>query len=278
MEDAEIGKLLQGQHGKASRRGWRCPDENKLAAYVGQSLSGSARNSVEAHLVDCDFCLGQVAFLTHSSDWVNSEAVPAQLLSRARKLVTRKPGKVITLGWRWAVSAAAVACFVLVFAFVVLQVRRQPSVSLTTGPLIAQASPEPVASPQLNAGPPALRSESPRAVATKTKRPLGPSIVRGKTVDDLFPKLISPRDGAVVRRKDLEFRWEQVSEAIFYEVRIMSAEGDLVFEGQTENTILKPGSTAPLVPGMKYFASIRAHLRQGKAAKSSLVSFKLAEQ
>ena len=278
MEDAEIRKLLQVQHGKAERRGWRCPHENRLAAYVTQSLSGSARNSVEAHVADCDFCLGQVAFLAHSADWVNSEAVPAQLLSRARKLVTREPGKVINPGWRWAVAAAAVACFAIVFVLVVLQVRKQPSVSLTTGPLIAQASPKPVASPQLNAGPPIFRSESPRAVPTQRKRSSGPSIVRGKTDDDLFPKLISPRDGAVVQREDLEFRWEPVSEALFYEVRIMSAEGDLVFEGQTENTILKPGSTAPLVHGMKYFATIRAHLRQGKAAKSSLVSFKLAEQ
>jgi hypothetical protein len=210
-------------------------------------------------------------------DWVNSEAVPTQLLSRARKLVTRKPGKVINPGWRWAVSAAAVACFALIL-FVALQVRKQPSVSSTTGPLLAQASPEPVASPQLNAAPPALHSESPRAVPTPTKRSSDSSLVRGKTVDELLPKLISPRDGAVVRRQDLEFRWEQVSEATFYEVRIMSAEGDLVFEGQTENSVLKPGSSAPLVPGMKYFATIRAHLRQGKAAKSSLVSFTLADQ
>jgi hypothetical protein len=211
-------------------------------------------------------------------DWVQSEAVPPQLLSRARKLVTRKPGKVINPGWRWAVSAAAVACFALVFVFVAVQVRKQPLVSSTTGPLLAQAPPEPVASPQFGAAPPALHSESPRGVPSPTKRSSESSIVRGETVDDLLPKLISPRDGAVVRRQDLEFRWEQVSEAIFYEVRIMSAEGDLVFEGQTENTILKPGATTPLVPGMKYFATIRAHLRQGKAAKSRLVSFKLAEQ
>ena len=278
MEDPEIKKLLQFQGGDTAGRGWRCPDETKLAAYVAQGLSGSARKSVEAHLADCDFCLSQVAFLTHSADWVNADAVPAHMLSGARRLVTREPRKVINLGWRWAVSAAAVACFALFFVLVALQLRKQPSVSSNAGPLIAQVSPEPVASPQLTVAYPALPSESARPVPSPKTRLTETPIVRGKTVDDLLPKLISPHDGAVVRREDLEFHWEPVSEAVFYEVRIMSAEGNLVFAGQTENTILKPGSTAPLVPGQKYYATIRAHLRQGKAAKSTLVSFELAEQ
>jgi hypothetical protein len=277
MEDGEIKKLLQAQPGQAERR-WRCPDETKLAAYVSQRLSGSARNSVEAHVADCDFCLGQVAFLTQSADWVSAEAVPTQLMSRARKLVTSAPRKPINLGWRGAVSAAAVACFALAFVLLALQLRKQPSVFPTTGPFIAQASPQPVASPQITVAPPALSLESTRPVPTPKLRSTQTPMVRGATVAELIPKLISPRDGAVIRRENLEFRWEPVSEAISYEVQIMSAEGDVVFAGQTENTILKPGSTAPLVPGMKYFATIRAHLRQGKAAKSSLVSFKLAKQ
>lgn len=279
MEDTEIKKLLQVQSGQAGRRGWRCPDENQLAAYVAQRLSSSARNSIEAHVADCDFCLSQVAFLTQSADWANSEEVPAHLLSGARKLVTRKPSKVINLGWRWAATTAAVACFAVLFVLVVLQLRKQQSVSTTSGPLVAQqTSPELVASPQITVAPPALRLEPSQPVQTPKAKSTQTPVVRSKTAEGLLPKLISPRDGAVVRREDLEFRWKPVSEAIFYEVRVMSAEGDLVFEGQTEDTRLKLGSTAPLVPGTKYFVVARAHLRQGKAAKSSVVSFRLAEQ
>ena len=278
MEDPEIKKLLQFPGDDTARRGWRCPDETKLAAYVTQDLSGSARKSVEAHVAGCDFCLAQVAFLAQSADWVNVEAVPAHLLSRARRLITREPRKTINLGWRWAVTAAAVACFALFFVLVALQLRKQPSVSTNAGPFIAQVSPEPVASPQLTVAHPSLPSGSARPVSSPKTRLTEAPTVRGTTVDDLLPKLISPRHGAVVKREDLEFQWQPVSEAIFYEVRIMSTEGNLIFEVQTENTILKPGSTATLVPGMKYFATISAHLRQGKAAKSRLVSFKLAEQ
>jgi hypothetical protein len=279
MEDTEIKKLLRVQSRLAGRRGWRCPDEVQLAAYVAQRLSSSARNSIEAHVADCDFCLSQVAFLTQSADWANSVDVPANLLSGARSLVARKPSRGINWGWRWAVSTAAVACFALLFFLVALQLRRQQSVSPPSGPLVAQqTSPERVPSPQITVASPPSRPEPTQPVQTPKAKSTQAPMVRSKTAEDLLPKLISPRDGAVVRREDLEFRWEPVSDAIFYEVRVMSAEGDLVFEGQTENTRLKLGSSAPLVPGTKYFVVARAHLRQGKAAKSGLVSFRLAAQ
>ncbi len=281
MEDTEIKKLLQLKGGQAGRRGWRCADEMKLAAYVAQRLSDPASKSIEAHVAGCDFCLGQVAFLAQSAEWVSSEEVPAHLLSRARKLVTREPLQPGNPGWRWAVSAAAVACFALIFVLVALQLRKQPPVSTSSGPLVArQTSPELVSPPRITVAPATLPLESTRPTPTpKTSVTHPPApVVRGKTVEDLLPKLISPRDNAVVRRADLEFRWEPVSDAIFYDVRIMSAEGDLVFAGQTENTTLKPESSASLVPGRKYFGTVRAHLRQGKAAKSRLISFKLAEQ
>src|SRR5260370_19339810 len=110
MEETEIKRLLQVQRGQVGRRGWRCPDEILLAAYVAQGLSSSARKAIEAHVADCDFCLSEVAFLTQSGDWANSVDVPAKLLSEARNLVARKPGKGINRGWRWAATTAAVAC------------------------------------------------------------------------------------------------------------------------------------------------------------------------
>lgn len=278
MEDTEIKKLLQVQRGQAVRRGWRCPDEIQLAAYVAQRLSSSARNSIEAHLTDCDFCLSQVAFLTQSADWADSVDVPANLLFGARNLVARKPSRGTNWGWRWAATTAAVACFALLFVLVALQLRRQQSVSPPGGPLVAQqTSPELIASPRRTVASPPSHPEAAQPAQTPKAKSTQTPMVRSKTTGELLPKLISPRNGAVVRREDLEFRWEPVSEAIFYEVRVMSAEGDLVFQEQTEHTRLRPGSIALLVPGTKYFVVARAHLRQGKAAKSSLVSFRLAE-
>lgn len=279
MEDTEIKKLLQVQSGQAGLRGWRCPDETQLAAYAAQGLSSSARNSIEAHIADCDFCLSQVAFLTQSADWANSVEVPAYLLSLARSLVARKPSRGVNWGWRWAATAAAVACFAVLFVVTVLQLRTPQPLRGPSDAIVArQTLPEPVNSPQITVASAPSRLETSHPVQTPKAKSFQPPVVRNKTAGDLLPKLLSPRDGAVVRREDLEFRWESVSEAIFYEVRVMSAEGNLVFEEQTGDARLKLGSTAPLVPGTKYFVVVRAHLRQGKAAKSGLVSFQLAEQ
>lgn len=279
MDDTEIKRLLQVQSSPTRRRGWRCPDEIQLAAYVARRLSSSARNSIEAHVADCDFCLSQVAFLTQSADWANSVEVPARLLSGARNLVARRPSGVLNWGWRWAATTAAVACFALLFSVIVLRLRSQESGSTTSGPLVAQQNqPQPVTSPQISVAPPAVRLEPRQPVQTPKGKSTGTPAVRSEATENLLPKLISPRNGAVVRREDLEFRWKPVSDAIFYEVRVMSAEGDLIFVEQTEDTRLKLGSTERLLPGTKYFVVARAHLRQGKAAKSSVVSFRTAEQ
>lgn len=276
MDESEIKKLLRVLPSQAGKRGWRCPDENQLAAYAAQSLPGPDSNSIEAHLVDCDFCLGQVAFLTKSADWSNSVEVPANLMSGARNLLAHKPGRTINWGWRWAAATAAVACFALLFVVIAERLRRQESVPRPSDKLVAQqTAPERVPFPQSTPASPA-RSEPTQSAQMPKAKPTQAPAVRSNTVAELLPKLITPRDGAVLRRDELEFRWEPVSDAIFYDVRVMSADGDLVFEQQTENTRLKPTANALLLPGAKYFVVARAHLLEGKSAKSSVVSFRIA--
>ena len=278
MEDPEIKKLLQAQGGQEERRGWGCPDEIQLASYVTQSLSTSERDSIEAHIADCGFCLNQVAFLTESAAWRNSEEVPPKLLSEARKLVSPKPGKFTNWRWRWAAASAAFAGLIFLVGVVVLQRRGQESVLTPHQSLVAQTSPQPVESPRLTVESSPVRAKpTPAAQVPKAKSPQPPAI-RSAPDEGLLPKLISPRNGGVIRREDLEFRWTPVTDAIFYDVRITSAEGDVVFEKQTEETTLKLGSATPLMPGTKYFATIHAHLRFGKTVRSSVVSFRLAEQ
>jgi hypothetical protein len=89
--------------------------------------------------------------------------------------------------------------------------------------------------------------------------------------------VILPRDGATLRRSELKFRWQPLADAEFYEIRVVTAEGDLVFEGKTEDTNLGIGNDVQLEAGAKYFVSVRAYLRQGKTAKSNIVSFRISE-
>ena len=275
--EQEIKKLLQAQRGQDEHRGWSCPDDVQLASYVAQALSSSERDALEAHMADCDFCLKQVAFLTQSAAWPNGEAVPSDLLAEARKLVTGKPRRVITWGWRWAAASAAFACFIVLVVILVQRSARE-SVTRPSENLVAQQVPsETVVPPGLVPERTPVRAEPTQSnQAPKTKPSQAPD-VRGTNAEALLPKLISPRNGGVVRRDNLELRWTSITDAIFYDVLITSAAGDVVFEKQTEDTTLKLGSAAPLIPGTKYFATVRAHLRLGKTVKSSVVSFRLAE-
>lgn len=278
MEDPEIKKLLQAQTGRGERRGWSCPDEILLASYVAHGLGHSDRNTIEAHIADCNFCLHQVAFLTQSATWQDSEQVPPDLLAEARKLVRVKRDKDNNWGWRWAAATAAFAGIILIVGGIVLQRRSLHSELAPDKALVAQASPEPMHSPRLTVGPgPSDAESTPALKVPKVKSPEPPE-VRSTTAEELLPKLISPRNGGVVRRSDLTFRWAPVADATFYDVRITSAAGDVVFEKQTEDTELKPGSAAPLLSGTKYFATIRAHLPLGRAVKSGVVSFRLTEK
>jgi hypothetical protein len=68
-----------------------------------------------------------------------------------------------------------------------------------------------------------------------------------------------------------------LADTVFYDIRVVTAEGDLVLESKTEDTHLRIADNIPLQPGAKYFVSVRAHLRQGKSVKSGIVSFHISE-
>ena len=77
----------------------------------------------------------------------------------------------------------------------------------------------------------------------------------------------------MLSRGELEFRWEPVPDAAFYEVSVVTAAGDSAFAKKTEATRLRLPDDVSLVSGAKYYVSVRAYLREGKTAKSGFVSF-----
>src|SRR5687767_13211552 len=193
LMDMNIKQLLKLQRRESLRRGWRCPDEAELAAYVAGPVSSSNREFIEAHIADCDFCLGQVAFLTQSAEWNNADEVPANLISKARDLVARKPDQISRWNWRWAATATAFACLALLAVVIALQLR-QGSVTRPDDSFVArETSPAPLPSATITTPSP----ERPQAAAPlpKTKPaqsptgPLGPldPIVRSDGPDPLTP-------------------------------------------------------------------------------------------
>ncbi len=83
MSEPEITHLIPPASASGARPGWRCPDEERLAAWVEGRLPADLRESLENHLADCDFCCGQVGFLSRAREIGPPPAVPGPLLALA---------------------------------------------------------------------------------------------------------------------------------------------------------------------------------------------------
>jgi len=97
-------------------------------------------------------------------------------------------------------------------------------------------------------------------------------IVRKNTSEEPLPSIVLPRPDSVVTRERLKFAWKPIPHSRYYEVRVVTTDGDLVWEGQTEKSDLQPPSDVALQNG-SYFVWITAYLADGRVAKSSPVKF-----
>jgi len=283
MNEEDLKQFFKDGQTRRSRRGWRCPDDMLLTAYVDRGVDANALESLESHLADCDTCLGQVSFLMQSAGWANSEQVPPQLLARARDLVSEKRRKPMLPGWRWALAAAA-ACVLITFATVlILRLYRSETEQSSDGRLASQREKNPAA-PSLTQPPPknpnVVASSSSPAQSARAGLPIPQAStpqVRSVEPDNHVPKLLLPREGAVVKRQNLEIRWQSLAAATFYEVSVVTTAGDPVIVRQTEATRLEVSPEAKLISGERYFVSVRAHLREGNTVRSSVVSFRVSD-
>ncbi|HEY3039914.1 MAG TPA: hypothetical protein VGJ66_14325 [Pyrinomonadaceae bacterium] len=89
MEEKELTRLLRSNV-DATKRGWRCPDDNQLAAYVNRQVAEPGRQKLEAHFASCKACLETLAFVAQAFDEPSAYSVPAHLLARARSLADNK--------------------------------------------------------------------------------------------------------------------------------------------------------------------------------------------
>lgn len=241
MDQQNLTAMISAASRVGAQRGWRCPDEERLVAFVEGTLAGGARETVAEHLADCAFCCGQVGFLARAAELGQPPAVPAALLALAQ-------GERVSLIRRLH-PAAAVAAAVVVAAALLLVVQRDQQGSL---PFLAPDGGAAVAP----------------AAAERTVR-------NGRSPGDA-PWITRPAEGEAVPRTRLELRWHETPNALFYTVELVDARGDVAWEGRIEGTSLAVPPAAPLAVGDRYFAWVIAHLRSGSTVRSPAVGFRLA--
>ena len=234
-------------------RRWHCPEDRVIAAYVDCTLTEARRSRVQRHLPDCGYCRSLVADIVKIRRETEVPAAPTALVERALAVLPSAPGQ-----WRriWAPVAAlgtAAVCTMIAATVFLRQPERLalPSLSAPTAPIVSESGPQPPAE------------------AT------GREIVRDQTSPQLSPSIVSPKPGSVVSRNTVGFRWKTIPHSLYYQVRIETSEGEVVWEGQSTDTYLEVPSDAPLNNG-KYFVLVSAFMENGHIMKSDPVKFQIA--
>ena len=102
-----------------------------------------------------------------------------------------------------------------------------------------------------------------------------PAAVRKSPVAPTAVILSSPAENATVALPGLEFRWHDVPNAIYYELHVVTEEGDVVWQGKVDDTHARLPEGHALRANAKYFVWVRAHLAGGGTVKSAAVPFRV---
>jgi hypothetical protein len=244
----ENSSTLLGTKDQTMWRRWSCPGDLTIAAYADGALGDCRKAWIGRHLASCQRCRHLVAETVKAQRDTELLGPPEELRWKALELVGRRPA---SPRWVWVPAGALAAVAVLVVAIVVLRKPEQlimPSLPSSAAPMIAKSEP-----------------------AGAARTPVS-DIERKPTSAELLPSVIVPHADSIVRRERLEFGWKPVPHSRYYEIRIVTSDGDLVWSGQTEKSKLRP-PTDVAVQGGSYFVWITAYLEDGRVAKSPPVKF-----
>lgn len=253
MDEHELIRTLGSRSRKIARRRWNCPSDTRVVAYLEQRLKAKEKSRFEAHLSDCDVCLDMIGGLIRQQRTSEPPEAPAHLVDTAADALPVKTGR--QTSWRWVLVPAFAA---LVVAAVVLLRPLQPG--------------RPSASIFV---PSVEKSRPPVALLKPASPPTEEQYVRKLATPVETVEVLEPQSESVVLRERLRFRWRVVGNAS-YEVRVVNAEGDLLWQGQESKPTAQLPPDFPVPPG-PYFVWVRAFLNDGRTIKSDPVPFTISK-
>jgi Putative zinc-finger len=235
---------------KQPKRRWNCPGDGMMAAYVDRALGDADRARLQEHLAGCGYCRTLVADIVKLKRATDVPAAPAALVEKVRALAPSAPRR---LTWSWATVAAAGTLACAVIAVTLLKTPQSLTIS-TPAPAVPVIS----------------RPEMPAQSSTPKRE-----TVRNLKSPQSVPAIVLPHPDSVIARERLEFRWNEVPDSLHYQVRLLTSEGDLAWEGDSAATHIRlPDDLA--LPGGRYFVLVSALMKNGRMRKSTPVAFRVA--
>jgi hypothetical protein len=239
----ELRRILPAN---AVKRTPDCPDDHELAAGADSQLPAESVKRFAAHLAQCDFCTAQVGLLKRLHESVPDQQVSEFVLARASRIGKHNKRSTFPYASRWASAAVIVLAVLVVFKWD-LQSPVNPQTSDTTSH--------------------GLTSEA-----------LDESQIRNRDLTVLMPRVLAPATGAIIDPEKLVFRWTEVPGSLYYNVRVVTDGGDLIWQARVEDTELGLPEHLQLNPDVEYFFRVDAYLASARSISSKHVLFSIGEQ
>jgi len=217
-----------------------CPEETEYAGMIDGTLAEKDRARLADHLATCRKCLDLVTCLVQVQDRPQDQ-VPQELLAAALKLGSDRQDVRLPARFQWQTALAAAAGVILVV-----------SILFTQYPQITDVPPH-----------------------SEQSQPAESDSVRIKRLGQDHLAIIFPAEGATIDSSEPEFRWSGVDQSLYYEIQVLSDNGDILWEGQTEKTQLQLPPEFALGHNTNYFVWVRVYLPDGKTIKSKAVSVRV---
>lgn len=237
MDQQKLTALLHQQDPEIGERTPFCPDGYEIAAYFDCKHLHPDRELSEHHLINCRYCLAQFAVLAqlHKNDDV--EQIPESLLAVADQF-GHQPRRRLRYASAWA---AAAVVFITLFTIA----GRGPILDPGPGVQVPLASPV---------------SEDARQLR---------NINRNKEA----LTILAPIKGANVTPEELMIRWTNVPGSLYYDIRLVNAEGFTIWQNRIEETQSNLPDHLELISGDQYFVRVDAYLAEAKRISSRHVQF-----
>lgn len=227
---------------------WKCPDADILAGYVDGALDNAVSSQIGSHLADCTACRSLVGDVVTMQRLV-PHSMPPGLKRRAMEstVANRKVRHWVLI----PATAAGIVC-ALIVGFLLKGPRNEAgSISRPpVAPVVAKS--EPLSVPGQHAS----------------------DVVRNSVPSGRLPALLSPKNGAVIGPKELVLEWKLVPHARYYEIHVVTSEGEPVWEGESKQIITRLPRDTTLSDGA-YFVWVAAYLDDGRVQKSAPIKFVL---
>jgi len=89
------------------------------------------------------------------------------------------------------------------------------------------------------------------------------------------PVALMQHEKLTVRQHDGAFYWNSIPDSLYYEIRIVSDEGNLLWQERTYDTHWALPEDLHAVPGREYFVRLDAYLSESKSLNSDYIGFRV---